>query len=528
MPPPAARTARPKRNSASLRPKKLRFPVRLAAIDVGSSAIRFLIAEFSAKNRFTTLFTDRAPVRLGHGVYLSGRLNPASMEAGIKALADFRAVMKRFRVRRYRAVATSAVRESKNGDQFLERVKRETGFELEVIAGLEEARLFYVAVRQRLRLGPEPMVLADLGGGSIEVALVDNSGILWIESHTMGSVRLLEELAEAGEDPGRFRRLVAEYISTLRLPTPARNRAPAGFIATGGNIEALARLAGARPRPDGVAVLPVADLNRVIDQLSRLSYRQRVETLGLREDRADTILPAALLYERLCVLAGQSALLVPFVGVREGILLDLVDDLATHRAHDDRRQDLIYDGALALGRRYQFDEDHAVHVTRLALSLFDQLPRLHKLGEIDRHLLTAAGLLHDTGAFISTRRHHKHSFYLISQSEIPGLTPRETLLAAHVARYHRKSEPGSQHPPFLELTALEQDRVVRLAGILRLADALDREHLQRVRSLRAAALKNTVTLHLLGSGDLLLERWALQRKAGLFQRAFNIKLKLGE
>ncbi len=271
------------------------------------------------------------------------------------------------------------------------------------------------------------------------MALVDDRGIRWIESHTMGSVRLLEELAGAGEEPGRFSRLLTEYIATLRLPSFGAGKRPSAFIATGGNIEALAKLAGAPSRLDGVAALPLADLRRTIETLSRLSYRERIEQLGLREDRADIILPAALLYERLALLADAREILVPFVGIKEGIVLDLVDDLATHRAHEDRATQLAYEGAIALGRRYLFDEGHATHVARLASSIFDQLKERHGLSDDDRRVLLAAAVLHDIGSFVSSKRHHKHTLYLVSQSELPGFAPREILLVANVARYHREA-----------------------------------------------------------------------------------------
>jgi exopolyphosphatase/guanosine-5'-triphosphate,3'-diphosphate pyrophosphatase len=501
------------------------FPLRVAAIDVGSSAIRFFVAEFQSPGRFVPLVSERTPIRLGHGVFLSGRLLPQSMDAAIAAFKGFRSEMKRLGVARYRATATSAVRESRNGEEFLAQVKRQAGVELEPITGSEEARLFYLAVKNRVALGPQGSLLVDLGGGSVEVALVDDRGIRWIESHTMGSVRLLEELAGAGEEPGRFSRLLSEYIATLRLPSFTTGKRPAAFIATGGNIEALAKLAGATPRLDGVVALPLTHLRRTVETLSRLSYRERIEQLDLREDRADIILPAAMLYERLALLADAREILVPFVGIKEGIVLDLVDDLATHRAHEDRATQLAYEGAIALGRRYVFDEAHATHVARLAGSIFDQMRERHALTDDDRRVLLAAAVLHDIGSFVSTKRHHKHTLYLVSQSELPGFAPREILLVANVARYHRKNEPAANHDQFVRLPPADRERVRRLAAILRLADAMDREHRQKVRGVRIVEKKrNQLALQFEGDGDLLLEHWALKRKAPLFAKAFKAKL----
>lgn len=502
------------------------FPLRVGGIDVGSNAIRFLAAEFTSPTEYRVLAEKREPVRLGHAVFLSGKLAPETMEAAVEAIAGFRVQMQDLGIEHYRAVATSATRESRNGEEFVARVQREAGIELEPITGTEEARLIFEAVRAQVPFADRKWLLVDLGGGSVEVSLVDDSAILWSESHTMGSVRLLEELAGSGEEPGRFQRLLEEYAATLRIPVITRQWNPAGLIATGGNIEALARLLGSEPGRGRVASVSVAELRGVIEKLASLSYRQRVEQLGLREDRADVILPAAMVYERVATLAEVEEILVPAVGLKDGVLVDLVDDLTTHEAHEVRKEQQAVAGALALGMRYQFDEPHAAHVARLAGSLFDQLQKLHKLDAVDRRLLMAAATLHDIGIFIGHKKHHKHSLYIISQSEVPEFTAREMEIVANVARYHRKSVPAEHHESFTALSSQDRDRVVKLASLLRIADALDREHLQAVRAVKATPGKSRLTLELDSEGDLLLERWALRRKSDLFRETFGLDVEI--
>jgi exopolyphosphatase/guanosine-5'-triphosphate,3'-diphosphate pyrophosphatase len=514
------------RTEAQSSPATPAFPLRVGGIDVGSNAIRFLAAEFTTPTEYQVLAESREAVRLGHDVFLSGRLARGPMEAAVEAISGFRTQMEGLGITHYRAVATSATRESRNGDEFVARVRREAGIELEVITGTEEARLVYEAVKAQVPFGRKKWLLVDLGGGSVEVSLVDQAAILWSESHTMGSVRLLEELAVSGEEPGRFQRLLEEYAATLRIPVIARQWNPAGLIATGGNIEALARLVGSEPGRGKVAAIPLAELRAAIQKLSRLSFRQRVEQLGLREDRADVILPAAMVYERVATLAGVEQVLVPAVGLKDGLLVDLVDDLTTHEAHEVRKEKQAIAGAVALGKRYLFDEAHATHVARLAGSLFDQLQKLHRLDAADRRMLLAAAVLHDIGIFIGHKKHHKHSLYVISQSEIPEFTPRETNVIANVARYHRKGVPAVHHEPYTGLDTDDRERVVKLASLLRIADALDREHLQAVRGVKATAGKNKLVLELDGSGDLLLERWALRRKAGLFTDTFGLEVEV--
>jgi exopolyphosphatase/guanosine-5'-triphosphate,3'-diphosphate pyrophosphatase len=512
--------------SAPRPPTKAPFPLRAACVDMGSNAIRFFAAEFGSPPRSTVLDDERLPVRLGAGVFLSGRLDAAAMEEALASLAGLPARLQALKIDLFRMVATSAVREAVNGKAFLERVERTTGLRGETISGYEEARLIHRAVRGRVPMGRRPWLMVDVGGGSVEVTLADTEGLVWSESHTMGAVRLLEELAGGRQEPGHLRRLLEEYVATLNLPAVLGRQRPAGLIATGGNIDALALLAGALPPNGGPGRLPRADLRKLIGTLSRLSHARRVRDLGLRPDRADVILPAALVYDRAAELAGAREIWVPRAGLKEGLLLDLVEDAATHRDHVARQDRQTRAGALALGRRYRFDEAHAEQVASLALSLFDQLRPLHGLGETDRRLLTAAALLHDIGSHVSYRKHHKHSLYLIAQSELPGFSAEQMLLTANIARYHRKAEPGPTHPDFADLPRGDQRRVRKLAALLRVADALDREHLQAVRGIRARGAGRTVRLRVDGTGDRVLERWALRRKAGLFERTYGRELIL--
>lgn len=502
------------------------FPLRAAAVDVGSNAVRLLVAEFSSPQNYTVIRADRSAIRLGHGVFVSGHLSTRVMTDAVGVMAEYASHMRELGVTRHRAVATSAVRESSNGKGFLARVRRASGLELEVISGSEEARLVCRAVASRLDLGRGVWMMADLGGGSVEVSLADGTGVLWSESHTMGSVRLLEELAGASAEPGGFLRLLQEYAETLRIPGGLLDQSPAGFIATGGNMETLAQMAAAAPGPDGVARLPVSTLSRLIRQLARLSYRERVAELGLREDRADVILPAAIVYERLARLSGLKEITVPFVGVREGIVLDLADRLASGLPPAGAREQQVHQACLALGRKYRFDEAHGIHVARLALELFDQLRQVHQLGEGDRAILQAAALLHDIGSFVSYNRHHKHSLYLIQQADLPGFAPAEIQRAANVARYHRRSLPKLEHEAYAALDLRGRAAVSKLAALLRLADALDREHRQKVSSLRANVSRGTLSLTLGGEGDLLLEGWALKRKADLLKKTYGLSAEV--
>lgn len=485
------------------------------------------IARFEDPSDFRLLEYERAPVRLGHEVFLTGRLGDATIDAALRAFRSFRQRLDFHGVTRWRSVATSAVREASNGPEFIERVSAECGLELEPITGSEEARLVHLAVSKRVFLGDGLWLLVDLGGGSVEVSLVDADGIRWIESHTMGSVRLLEELTTSGEDPSRFLQLLEEYASTLRLPPTSAERA-IGYIATGGNIETLARLAGGPTDGRTVYHLVMADLRSLIERLARMSFKQRVDELGLRPDRADVILPAGIVYERLGQLLGVKEIVVPHVGVKDGILFDLASEMIPETA-ETRHDRQVEEAAIILGRKYRFDEAHARHVAMLALALFDQTKELHGLDRQSRRILLAAAILHEIGSFVSRTGHHRHSMYLIAASgpsSLVGFSPEEIEVVANVARYHRKSPPKPEHESFQKLSKSDRQRASKLAALLRVADALDRDHAQRVVSISAREDKGTMRLLVQSRGGLLLEAWSLRERSDLFRLVFGRRVVL--
>ena len=504
------------------------FPVRIGAVDVGSNAIRLLAVEFTDPDHWVELDSYRVPVRLGHSAFLTGRLAEETMAAAVQAMSSFRSAFDRLGISRYRAIATSAVRESENGGELVQRIREESGIRLETITGSEEMRLVWLAVRSRLALAKEQWLLADLGGGSLELSLANGESIGWTVSHQIGTVRLLEDLDDPDTSPDNFRKLVSEYARVLRLPRSVKNSAITGVIATGGNADALAEIAGSAPDAAGVRRIPAKELRHAVKMLGGMSVKERMSKLDLRADRADVIFPASLVYDPVLKLAEAPELVVPGVGVKEGILLDLIEDVTGPAVHATRIEQQLMSAAVALGRRYRFDEAHGQQVARLSVSLFDQLTKAHELGPVDRKILLGSALLHDIGQIISYRRHHKHSLYLILNSELPGLADEDIPLVALVARYHRRAEPSEEHELWAGVKEDDRARVRKLAAILRVADALDREHLQRVERVDVRRDGDHLVLALTGRGDLLLEHWAIRRKAKMFRSVFDLDVSLAK
>jgi len=508
---------------------------RFAAIDIGSNAMRLRIVDVDLPveandNRWLPQLREvlalRAPVRLGREVFLTGSLTSQAISSATEALRGFREAMDSAKVDHYRAVATSAVREANNGSLFVERARREAGVEVEIIEGVEEARLVQLAVRRKLDIDEQRALLLDIGGGSIELTLLDHGELRASQSLPVGTVRLLEAFIDGdGTMTPRHARLIGEYVERM-LGKHLQDSAwanPDVLIATGGNIDTLANLC---PFPfAGEEAVDLAATRRLVGQLSSMSVSERASTFALRPDRADTIVPAAYILLHVASHFDRSHVVAPGVGLKEGVLGELAERYFA-MSNLGGEEEGIRKACIRVGRRYQFDETHGITVARLATQIFDDLADLHQLGARARVLLRASALLHDVGDFVRYEAHHKHSCYIIEHSEIMGITPTERNVVANVARYHRKSFPDPAHSNFRDLNRDDRATVRSLAAILRLADALDREHLSKVVAVSAQVTGGCLRLGVEGDADRELEEWTVARKAGLFRAVFDLDVEV--
>jgi exopolyphosphatase/guanosine-5'-triphosphate,3'-diphosphate pyrophosphatase len=524
---------------------------RFAAIDVGSNALRLRIVEAagpraslhdesgsaarsaqlallaSEEEPWRDVTTLRAPVRLGAEVFVSGRLAPASIGQACTALREFKTEMDRAKVDAYRAIATSAVREAKNGATLVERARREAGIELETIEGIEEARLIQLAVTRRVPVGDRRTLLVDVGGGSTELTLLEKGETAFTMSLTLGTVRMLEAYLKGTKTVDRAReRLIEEAIDrALNEALPQLGKVDV-LVGTGGNVDTLFDLC---PVKGGGRAIDVSSARSLFKKLCAMSNGERREAYQLRPDRADTILPATSIFLRLAKKLDLATILAPGVGLAAGILEELVDKFF-HVWDAAGEAERVLDACVRLGRRYHFDESHARQVSRFSTQLFDDLQAVHAFGLRDRMLVRAAGILHDIGDYVHYSGHHKHSYYLIQHADIMGITPDERAIVANIARYHRKGPPDPTHPNFRDLSKEARGKVRGLAAILRIADALDREHKQKIESVRAAIDRaaGCVTLFLRGGDDRELEEWTVGEKASLWRDEYDLDVVIAK
>jgi len=493
----------------------------VGAIDVGSNAMRLGIAACDADGTPKLIQRYREPVRLGHDAFTTGMLSQQTMDDAVEAFKQFRRILDQHQVERFHATATSAMRDSKNGAELAKRILDETGIQLNLISGEEEARLVHYSICRRADLSDKFTLLIDIGGGSVEVTLCDDAEIISAQSFKIGTVRLLEMLGKRGD----FNTLLSEYLDGTRkkLREQIGRRKADLCVATGGNASAIGDLAFEILGTDSASNISRKQLGKLIKKLAKLSYEERIRDLGLRPDRADVILPAAMVFYEIMDLAGAKNMMMPDASLLDGIVLDMLD--SEQLTFNSQRRNLIA-WARSLKKKYHVDLKYGREVAHLALELFDQTVTLHNLNHRDRLLLEIAAQVHEIGMYVRVGGHHRHAAYLISVSPLLGLTKSEKGILAQLMRYQRKSPPSESHDDFAKLEEKEQKKVWRLSTLLRLAIALNKERRNRVKTVEVEVSDETIILHLEGDGNMMLERWAALKSSAYFEQAFEHKLHI--
>jgi exopolyphosphatase/guanosine-5'-triphosphate,3'-diphosphate pyrophosphatase len=502
----------------------------VAVLDMGASAIRLLVAELPPGGPPRILEEASRAVLLGKDAFTGGRLGASTIEATLRALEGFRRIMDSYGVVRYRAVATSAVREALNRDTFLDRVRLRTGIDVEVIDGSEENRLSYVAVREALQdheaLTGGDALLVEVGGGSADLSFLRRGEPVYSGTYALGAIRMRQNLAawHGGHEQRvrLFHRTVQNIVEDIRREMPLREAKH--FLALGGDARFAADQVGGGDA--GARAVPRERFLSFCQQTVDLDDEQLVEAYRLPLADVETLVPALLVYRELLLETQAATVLVPVASLRAGLLLDMARADEGQGIEDFSRQVLA--SAAALGEKYRYDAPHARQVAALAARLFDDLRAEHGLGARDRLLLEVAALLHDIGIFVNLRGHHKHAQYILSVSEIFGLSRDDTAVISNIARYHRRAAPNKSHLPYMALDSDARVKVNKLGAILRVANALDADHLQKVRDVRVMREDDQWVLEVDGGGDLTLERLAALARADLLTEVFGRKVGFRE
>jgi len=512
--------------------------VKLAAIDIGSNSIKLVVVDAAASDSFAVLSREKEVVRLGHETLRNGHLDDAAIDRAANCIKRFRGIAEARGAESLVAVATASVREANNAAEFIHEIEKRTGVRVEVLSGVEEARLIGLAASRGCVNPGASNVNIDIGGGSTEISVFRDGSPVSLFSVKLGAVGLTERYINS--DPPK-----PKELSGLRAEVRAAFQRPAREMRSGkwqqatgtsGTILALGATIRARTTSESdrkvqaaqpaEAEIPLSQLSKLNIALAEMTVADRRAVQGISAQRSEIIVAGGLILEGAMRALGINALRTCDWALREGVIIDRLRELEDEsRPPTNNFADQKLKGVHAVGRRFGYEEAHAHQVAVLAEKIFESLALPEQLSRHHRTLMLAAALLHDVGYHIAHESHHKHSLYLIANSELTGFSEAERAVIANIARYHRGSLPKDRHPEYAALNEADRETVCRLGGIVRLADALDRSHDSRVKELRCEVDDSSVHIQLVGDLDYENELLEASRKRELFEQAFERTLR---
>jgi exopolyphosphatase/guanosine-5'-triphosphate,3'-diphosphate pyrophosphatase len=517
-------------------------PRTVAVIEIGSTGIRLVVGEVDGSGGYKVLDRAGKQSRIGRDVFATGMVSREAVRECIAILASFRELLRGYAIapKDARVIATSALREAQNRDTFVDRVALQTGFNVTIVEDIEENHLMYLGVQhvlqdERRLLSKSNAIILEVGGGSTEIMLLRKGRMAGAHSLRIGTIRIDEQVRGAGVSPAYLRQFLEDNVRTTcdHLDGDLPLESVKTFIVIGSDARlaasriaaaAAAAEAGGTEAGEEYAVVGRSDFIGFADEVAGLSPEECVAQLRVPWADAEGI-GYSLTIERLFLeRTGAESVVVPNVSIREGLLLSA--SLGSGAGVEAEMRAQVVASAASLARKFHYDEAHARHVADLGLAIFDALVREHGLGRHERLLLEIAAILHDVGTFIKTSGHHKHGEYIVMNSEIFGLNRVDLTIIANVVRYHRKAPPASTHVNFIALPREDRIIVMKLAAIIRVADALDRGHDQRVRDAVFERREERFVIRAPDAADLSLERLSLAEKGDMFEDVFGLEAVL--
>jgi len=513
--------------------------LKLAAIDIGSNSIKLAVVDATGSNSFAVVTREKEAIRLGRETLQKRHLSRDAIERAVGCIQRFKTIAETHQAENIVTVATASVREANNAAQFIKAVEQNTGLRVEVLSGVEEARLIGLAASHGCALRDATNLNIDIGGGSTEISVFCNGTSVSLLSLKLGAVRLTERYLKS--DPPKAKEIAAlkaEVHAAFERPRRelrnARWQQASGTSGTILSIGAVLRDAytndsdrknqAVQPTETDIPLSKLAELNA---QLAGLDMAQRRTLPGITSQRSDIIIAGSLILEGAMRALGINVIRTCDWSLREGVIIDSLREVEDESRPAPNFADQKLGAVHAVGRRFGYEESHARQVAKLAEKIFDCLAPTENLSRHQRTLMMAGALLHDIGYHIAHESHQKHALYLIKNSELTGFSEAERAVIANIARYHRGPLPKKRHTDFAALNFPDREIVCKLAAIVKLADALDRSHDSRVYDLQFNLQPGRLRVELLSDQDVENELLEVQRKRDLFEESFKRNLSFG-
>lgn len=503
----------------------------VAVIDIGTTLIRMAIAEINSAGEIRQLDKYSQAVNLGKDTFTGGEIQKATIEDCVRVLRSYQRVLREHQIlspSQMRVVATSAVREANNRLAFLDRIYVATGIEVEPIDEAEVNRITYLGIQPLLKaeeqLASAQTIVTEVGGGNTEVLIIHGEDVLFAHTYRLGSLRLRETLESYRAPLGQMRAIMESHVrrTVEQVIQHVDLEKPRELIAIGGDVRFAASQLLSNWDPSHPGRLSVDELEEFTQRVLSMSEDELSRTYHLNFSDTETLGPALLAYVGLARGLQIDHLYVANVNLRDGLL----QDMASHGVWTEDFNNQIVRSVLELGRKFDFDEVHSRHVADLSQSLFSALAEEHQLESRYKLILYVAALLHEVGLYISSNSYHKHTMYLIRNSELFGLGVNDVLLISLVARYHRRASPKPSHDGYSSLDRDRRVAVAKLGAILRIADALDRSRSQRIHDIECIREDGRFVITAPHVDDLGLEQLALKQKGTLFEEVFGMQVEL--
>lgn len=510
---------------------------QVGIIDLGTNTFHLIIAQIDEREHYVIKGKYKEPVQLGEGGINSGKITGEAFKRGIRALKTFRTILTTSGITKVFAFATSAIRSASNGAEFIKTAKEEAEIDIKVINGNEEASLIFEGIKNGVQIPfEERVLLVDIGGGSVEFIVAHEGRAELLRSLNIGGARLLARIEPSNpmkpkEIAATYKLLEKEMASLIK---ELKEFDLTMLIGSSGTSETLGSLVASRKK-DKISATNIngyrftrSEFEQVYAVLLNTEKAERMKMDGMEPLRADMIVLGACLINYVLRELGIERIMISSFALKEGILHRYIREkknrLAQFMGHSE--QNLRARAVQNLALKFKYEQDHALKVSELATQLFDGLQSLHNLDKPERELLQYACMLHDIGKFIHVSGHHKHGQYIIANSNLSGFNTTELLLISNIVRYHRRSHPKVEHLSFSPLSDLDKNIVRFLAGVLRIADNLDRGHREFVTHLEIHIYTEKIVIEVHATHEVEMEVKFASDNSSLLEAVLETKVEI--